>query len=92
VSKEEPVILIRPADYRERLKELAVRMAEDFGRDITLEVNVDRSNKIVKLSVKVHNLSDTDHRYEPTRIGEVIPQCGLTFPVRVFFCAQITWR
>jgi hypothetical protein len=91
VSKEEPVILIRPADYRERLKELAVRMAEDFGRDITLERNVDRSNKIVKLSVKVHNLSDTDHRYEPTRIRE-----NLTFVrfslVRVFFCAQITWR
>ena len=54
MENDEQMIIVRPGDYRGRLKELALRIAEDFGRDITLEINVDKPNKNVSIKVIVH--------------------------------------
>ena len=51
---DESIIVIRPGDYRARLKEYALCMADDFGRNITLEINVDRSKKNAIIKVIVH--------------------------------------
>ena len=55
-TDDKSMIIIRPGDYRERLKEYALRIAEDFDRDITLEINVDKPNKNVNIKVIVHRL------------------------------------
>lgn len=54
MEKDESLIIVRPGDYRGRIKELALRIAEDFGRNITLEINVDRSKKNAIIKVIVH--------------------------------------
>lgn len=52
---DDPMIVIRPKNYRNRLKEYALCMAEDFDRNITIEINVDLSNKIAKIKIIVHS-------------------------------------
>ena len=54
IIDDERVIVIRPDDYRARLKEYALRLAEQFDRDITVEINVDKVNKNVNIKVIVH--------------------------------------
>jgi hypothetical protein len=53
-EKERTEFRVDPENYRDNLKRLAMRMADDFMHDITLEINVDRTNKITKIKVTVH--------------------------------------
>lgn len=53
-TDDDSIIIIRPGDYRGRLKEYALRLAEDVGSNITLEINVDLSKKNAIIKFIVH--------------------------------------
>ena len=54
-KQDQRIIVIEPDRYTDRIKDLVLRMAEDFSLDITVEINVDRVNKIAKVRVVLHN-------------------------------------
>jgi hypothetical protein len=54
-KQDQRIIVIEPDRYTDRIKDLVLRMAEDFSLDITVEINVDRVNKIAKIRVVLHN-------------------------------------